>query len=1124
MRKIILLLLITFASLCDAQIFKQDFSASTTISNYINSAPDIGQFTAISASGTNFTASITNEALRFNRTGAGTMFAYRNFVFQKNPTFVQLQFDFEASNHELNKNNVFAIFIGSDFSDASAGSSSNYASRFGISTLGSQGEFKVSTIDNIGGAPSSSAFSGKQTITFIVNSTTENQTYTAPDGTTADVAFGKMDLWIGTTIGINDFSLKNTDAEKGIISGFKIQATSATGTGIFDFDTIEMTDLLGDSVPIGSTKSLIHPHIWVSNADKQSILNNINQYSWAASLFNQLKDRNSGRYNNHASNPNSEISLIPAIPGDRTIHRTRLNIGVECAILYYLTEDEKYAQIASDILHQYVKMISVKDPLTFEFYTTSFNHLIQTREHFPRVAMIYDFVQPFLSKTGTKVYDVNTNSQVAFNFDTAQMAFEVMANNVIKVGGNNSNHPVLELPGALYTVMCIDNDAKRQSFFNQLLNGAANSNQPGINWMLDRFSSEDRLWPESVGYGKFTHALFIQLMNIVDRFQPDLKIIEDNKDLLESIFIYENFLYPNGKTMAFGDIDRGFTDHAHIFRSILEIADRKGYADLKNRAASTLKKIYTSEGGYAPVIENQRLEWNNPLQLLWGVPIDDAVSANGETKYGTVKATHAGVVMQRNFSGVDDKQNGLMYYTGGGTYVHGHATGLDLEIYGAGYVIGPDYGSDDYGTDLHEQYAVSHAAHNTIIINGASQRGVPSSGTWENIVDQVVLKASEPKVYANNIAANFSFSTQYLDDTINDADQQRTNSIIRTSATTGYYVDVFRSKSNLTNNYHDYLFHGLGDVMQIKSGENLLNLTASPTRFQNDIGDSRKQPGWRWYSNAKTSALTTAAISARFDLQATSDFLHVKIPAGVEKEYSSALAPATKEVSNGYSNKDTQMFIMRKYGEAWNKPFIAIYEPSSNATSTVKSTENIIVDDKIVGVKVISVVNGQEIKDVILSNENASTALNLTDLNIAFTGRFAVVRTIVKATTTEVSLYLGDGEQLQFLDKTITGDSDGKAYAEHTLNYPLSTNDFNHLDKAITAYPNPSKGIVKITVPQNVNEVNAEVYNTHLQLVKSIKQKVTNGSIHVDISDTSKGVYFVKLNLDLPVILKIIKQ
>jgi hypothetical protein len=217
------------------------------------------------------------------------------------------------------------------------------------------------------------------------------------------------------------------------------------------------------------------------------------------------------------------------------------------------------------------------------------------------------------------------------------------------------------------------------------------------------------------------------------------------------------------------------------------------------------------------------------------------------------------------------------------------------------------------------------------------------------------------------------------------------------------------------------------------------------------------------------------------------------------------------------------MFIMRKYGEAWDEPFIAIYEPSADAISTIKSTEYIYHNSKVVGVKVLSEVSGQEIIDVILANDNASETITLNDLNIIFTGRFAVVRTEVKTGSTDVSLYIGKGQQLNFIDQTLNGDADGKAYLEYSLNYELSTDEVN-LFELISAYPNPTNGEVHIKLPTSYSIVKIEVYNIHAQLMKSIKEEVQNGKVNLNLNDYSNGIYFIKLDLEEPVYIKVIKN
>ena len=189
------ILVLAFSSSIKAQLFTQDFSVSTVVSDYISTVPDIGDFNGLTESKTNLVTSINNGALQFERTEAATIYAFRNFNLTENPTLVQFKFDFELSNYQSGTQNpTFSIFIGNSFSSSSFGTNSTYASRFGIVGKNGTNEFKVTTIDNIGGAPSSSYYTGKQEITFIVNNSGSDQSYTAPNGNSEAVANGKMDL------------------------------------------------------------------------------------------------------------------------------------------------------------------------------------------------------------------------------------------------------------------------------------------------------------------------------------------------------------------------------------------------------------------------------------------------------------------------------------------------------------------------------------------------------------------------------------------------------------------------------------------------------------------------------------------------------------------------------------------------------------------------------------------------------------------------------------------------------------------------------------------------------------------------------------------------------------------
>lgn len=66
----ILAILVLLTEISWGQIFSQDFSTSSTVSDYVNSSsPTSGQWNAIGSSGAGVTTTITNNALVFTQIG-----------------------------------------------------------------------------------------------------------------------------------------------------------------------------------------------------------------------------------------------------------------------------------------------------------------------------------------------------------------------------------------------------------------------------------------------------------------------------------------------------------------------------------------------------------------------------------------------------------------------------------------------------------------------------------------------------------------------------------------------------------------------------------------------------------------------------------------------------------------------------------------------------------------------------------------------------------------------------------------------------------------------------------------------------------------------------------------------
>jgi len=90
-----------------------------------------------------------------------------------------------------------------------------------------------------------------------------------------------------------------------------------------------------------------------------------------------------------------------------------------------------------------------------------------------------------------------------------------------------------------------------------------------------------------------------------------------------------------------------------------------------------------------------------------------------------------------------------------------------------------------------------------------------------------------------------------------EATQERTMALVRTSSTSGFYVDIFRSKSALPNEYHDYLYHNIGDKLTFNNKD--LKLNSDKDRFQANAKGPHiynkqfRNPGWHFFEKVKSS-------------------------------------------------------------------------------------------------------------------------------------------------------------------------------------------------------------------------------------------------------------------------------
>jgi hypothetical protein len=874
-----------------------------------------------------------------------------------------------------------------------------------------------------------------------------------------------------------------------------------------------------------SAQSLQHPVIWTNPSEKSEVLEKIQNYTWASSIMTKAKSAVDSKVNAHISNPLTILNTIPALAADDNLsesqassanagHAKVLNYASYAAMIYHVTEEEKYAQFAADILWYYIEELESRTPANTAM---SGNHFYDPRSGYGQFAIAYDFMVNYLKNPATRVYQKSSGTKIVFDNVKSQKAVYNIAMNGLQehAGSDNkygkvvSNHPILTAPGVLYSILCVEDDTERERMFNVFWNVGTKHQNSFTKTILPMFG-EQGIWPEALSYS-FMQAV-TQVLNVVDKIKPELDVMANNMHILDGNFMFDNLRMPNRRFVRYGDSKRDNDGTAQLYRFTLNLANRKGFTEYEQKAKAALRQGYDAEGGYNPPVPISTYgNYYAFEQLFWGIDIPQTIEGEIDFQKPTVIVKHAGVALQRNYVEQNNEDYGLCGIIGGAHYVHSHCTGITMELYGAGHIMAPNGGLAatlaDRQLPEHRGYFWRHAGNNTMIVNGTTHGIQP--GSWnsnsELWMDTTINVAAEPKHLEDPITPKFSFATQFLDDTVNEDQQRRTLSTIRTSETTGYYFDMFRSKSLGVNNFHDYIYHNIGDATNIMTMDGAAVAVSPTSRYQNDIGDLNKSPGWRFFENTNVTESTTEAIHVRFDVNATNTYMNMFAPSGEAREYTKALGPATREASNGYVNKKTQVLAIRQQGEAWDKPYVHIFEPSKSTNTSVKSTQYIYNGDVIVGAKVVSEVNDGVITDYILSN-STSTNIALSDIN--FTGEFGIVRTELKDGKTNVSLYLGKGSSLKFLDETITGDADGKAYTEYTLDFEyfseIPTNNFT-IEAISETCEGKNNGKIVISALEKFNyevSINGTNYNfTNEATIEELNPGTYNFCIGIKDSD-----------------------
>ncbi|RXP50975.1 T9SS C-terminal target domain-containing protein, partial [Lutibacter sp. HS1-25] len=118
-------------------------------------------------------------------------------------------------------------------------------------------------------------------------------------------------------------------------------------------------------------------------------------------------------------------------------------------------------------------------------------------------------------------------------------------------------------------------------------------------------------------------------------------------------------------------------------------------------------------------------------------------------------------------------------------------------------------------------------------------------------------------------------------------------------------------------------------------------------------------------------------------------------------------------------------------------------------------------------------------------------------------------KTILETYQTDFSVEINHGDQLQIQSKSA---------CQGVLSKSID------LLENVRVYPNPTNGLFEMYLPEGIKTANIEIYNIQSQLISSKTYLVNEGAVSLDISNKPIGIYFIKIYIDKPEVIKLIKK
>lgn len=712
-----------------------------------------------------------------------------------------------------------------------------------------------------------------------------------------------------------------------------------------------------------------------------------------------------------------------------SINSEIMGIARDAAFLWWLTGKEEYASMAASVFDTYMTGIYYRNvPIDLNnghqqtlVGMSSFEVIHE--DIIKSLVPLYDFLYVYLSETKPEKMDVYAS------------AFKKWADNIIANGVPHNNWNLMQARFVMDIALILEGnsyyaDGKGREYYIDYIINQSSIRQ----WSLKRlaeygYDSNTGIWAECPGYSSVVVGDYAQFVNLFDR-NLGYDLTKDIPVISKAVSAMPQYLFPNMMQVGFGDTHPSYL-RTDIFKYMIANAQQHGKKDEEEHFTRMLKlfdpnaeKVSAGQGKM-PIAVTSFFS-DKPLKLnpkTEAGKIDDYVTPS-------FYASNVSWLVQRNGM---DKENSLMISLNGSDGNHMHANGIGMELYGKGLPLAPDAGIGTMGysgLDYLEYYS-QFPSHNTVCVDGISSYPVMKSNhafKVKNLYPESGVKVPYQPV---------SYSEVYFREPESYSDQTRLNGIINTSDSTGYYVDIFRSrKVEGGDKMHDYFYHNMGQVMILKAADGT-DLNLQPTQ---ELAFAGAHLYAYSYIYDKKSAQTDKNIKAEYTINMPDKndiTMNMWMKGEKDREVFSALSPMTEGISRikgmpyDIKKQPTLTFVARQKGEAWTRPFVSIFEPvTKSSPSAISSVEYpLVISDGQSNSNIAVVVNLKDgRKDLILSSD--TNAYLCKSENVETKSIYSVCRS---KEGMPVLIFLGNGTcyKCKGIEIKSTTPSDILVYYEH---------------------------------------------------------------------------------------------